>query len=328
MSQHPLDPVTSPDSVSGALALRDAAALAEDIPLALATAAHLGTSMTPDTRGAQERANYVAMLLADLANLEPLATTDDKLGLLFTEFERYRRGLRGRWLAHLQARSRCLSVLVTGPSRFPTRRNHKRNATADCRARELIDFRHSALAAIRKRLTPELQPIFSGDGDAVERLRAKLIGLERQQLRMRQVNAAIRHHKKDGQQAQVRALVELGLGEQLAVTLLEPDFLGRVGYADYELKNNGAQIRATKVRLAQVASAKAEPVSSATSADGGIQLEDCPADNRVRLFFAGKPDASTRAALKQHGFRWAPSLGCWQAYRNTRALSFAHTVTR
>ena len=29
-------------------------------------------------------------------------------------------------------------------------------------------------------------------------------------------------------------------------------------------------------------------------------------DNRLQVFFDGKPDADTRAELKSSGFRWAP----------------------
>lgn len=41
------------------------------------------------------------------------------------------------------------------------------------------------------------------------------------------------------------------------------------------------------------------------------------------VFFPTKPDEAVRGRLKSHGFRWAPSIGAWQAYRNVRALAFA-----
>lgn len=43
----------------------------------------------------------------------------------------------------------------------------------------------------------------------------------------------------------------------------------------------------------------------------------------MRLYFSGKPDDATRGRLKSRGFRWTPSLGCWQAYRNPTALDVA-----
>ena len=77
-----------------------------------------------------------------------------------------------------------------------------------------------------------------------------------------------------------------------------------------------------RARLAVLERDKAAPE---TTQDGnnGVRLEDCPSDNRVRLFFPGKPDSAIRTRLKSNGFRWTPSLGCWQAYRNSRSLAQA-----
>jgi hypothetical protein len=81
-------------------------------------------------------------------------------------------------------------------------------------------------------------------------------------------------------EAQVAALVALGFPE--AVLLLKPDACGRIGFADFELTNN-ANIRRMKTRLACVEKAPATP---ATEQEGArARLEDCPAKNRVRLFY-------------------------------------------
>ena len=46
-------------------------------------------------------------------------------------------------------------------------------------------------------------------------------------------------------------------------------------------------------------------------------------DNRLRVFFDGKPDADTRAELKSNGFRWAPSVGAWQRQLTDNAIRAA-----
>ena len=46
-------------------------------------------------------------------------------------------------------------------------------------------------------------------------------------------------------------------------------------------------------------------------------------DNRLQVFFDGKPDADTRAELKSSGFRWAPSVGAWQRQLTDNAIRAA-----
>jgi hypothetical protein len=298
--------------------------LANDIPQDLARAAHEGTSFVPEHRAQQEQAEYAATLRADYEELAKLADTPEKQAQLAEEFDRYRAGYRRRALTLLRSRSRCLSPMITGPARFPVERNRKRCDIAHKRLTELLDFRTRALAAIRKALQPELRPIMSGDADAADRLREKISEAEELQARMKASNAAIRQHGKAGPDAQVAALVALGHPEARARELLRPDFCGRIGFPAYALQNNNANIRRMKERLATVEKAQATPETVQEGA--AARLEDCPAENRVRLFFPAKPAQAVRGRLSASGFRWTPSLGCWQAYRNPRSLQIAAEV--
>lgn len=293
----------------------------DDIPLDLATSAHAGTSHDPDKRGASERDGYASMLARDYAELLRLAITPEKRATLEEEFTRYREGYRKHYTAYLAARSRCMSTMITGGSNFPVRRQSKINNVADRRGAEALEFRKRALTAIRSALQPELRPIMAGDSDAVERLQTKLAEAEALQEKMRVVNATIRRHARAGRAAQFAALIALGLSHSIADALLEPDDLKRVGYADYLLTNNNANIHRMRSRLKTVSAAKSEELVQVEGEHA--KLEDCPADNRIRIFFSGKPDADVRARLKGAGFRWTPSLGCWQAYRNERTRAVA-----
>ena len=128
----------------------------DDIPIDLARAAHRGTSFVPDDRARQERDGYASQLAADLANLSRYATTDEKRAILAEEFARYREGFRSRYVAHLAAKSRCMSTMITGRSNFPVRQQEKRGSVADKRCAELLDFRTRALKAIERKLRPEI----------------------------------------------------------------------------------------------------------------------------------------------------------------------------
>lgn len=295
--------------------------LEEDIPFPVAQRAHAGTSMAPEERARSERAGYAATLTADLSMLRGYADTEEKLAVLEVEFARYRTGYRARYLAMLTAKSRCMSTMITGPSNFPTRRNSRNSDVADKRTNELVDFRVRALDAIRKTLQPELRPVMAGDRDAVQRLREKIDKAEALQVQMRDANLTIRTHAKAGPDAQVAALEALGFPASIARDLLTPDFAGRLGFPSYALTNNNANIRRMRARLATISENQEKPDAVADGAHA--RLEDSPADNRVRLFFPGKPDSDVRARLKHAGFRWTPSLGAWQAYRNDATIAIA-----
>jgi hypothetical protein len=296
-----------------------------DIPYDLAMAAHSGTSFFPEQRASQEQTEYARILHNDWRELTKLATTDEKRAVLKEGFARYREGYRKRQLALLRSQSGIVSTMITGSARFPVERMKKRGYISDKRRDELLGFRGSALAAIRRDLQPELRSIMAGDWDALERLKEKIAIAEELQETMKAANTAIRKHKNSGEGAQVAALMALGHPEARARQLLNPDFCGRVGFPQYELTNNNANIRRMKTRLEGIARNKNTP-DKVQEADV-CRIEDCPSENRVRLYFPEKPAAEVRSKLKAKGFRWAPSLGCWQAYRNPTSLGVLSDLT-
>lgn len=303
----------------------NATAFQNDIPTDIARAAYSGISFTPERRAEQVRDGYAAEMADDYAELEKL--TVGKPGMvevLQAEFARYREGYRARYLKKLHSDSRCISVMITGPSNFPTRRNEKRNNVAHKRLDELIEFRKRALAAIEKTLCPELRPIMAGDKNAIERLQAEIAERETKQAHMKLVNATIRKHLKQDASIKRAALLAVGLTEAQATAALTKDCFGGIGFASYELTNNNANIQRMKGRLVVIGRDQSTPASNYEG--NAATVEDCPADNRVRLTFPGKPSVEIRSKLKSSGFRWTPSLGVWQAYRHHHTIELAKQI--
>lgn len=152
--------------------------------------------------------------------------------------------------------------------------------------------------------------ISSEDPDAVDLIGAKLAKLEKLQADMKAANAAIRKHRKAGPEAQVAALVLGGINEAHARELLKPDFCGRIGFADYQLQNNGAEIRRLKARVPRVQAIQAAIDAPAASVQVGA-VEIIEEEARVQLRFPGKPAEAIRADLRRHGFKWSPTRGTW-----------------
>lgn len=92
-------------------------------------------------------------------------------------------------------------------------------------------------------------------------------------------------------------------------------------FESYQLTNNNAEIRRVKARIEQL-SKQAQREFSGWEFDGG-RVEMNREDNRLQVFFDGKPDADTRAELKSSGFRWAPSVGAWQRQLTDNAIRAA-----
>jgi hypothetical protein len=163
--------------------------------------------------------------------------------------------------------------------------------------------------------------ISSDDPEAVVKLREKIEKAEHQQEIMKSANKIIRK-KKLSEDEKVTELIKLdGITEATARELLKPDFCGRLGFAGYATTNNNANIRRMKKRLEELqVTATQETIEIQV---GEVQIIDNTEDNRVQVFFPGKPSEEVRDFLKSHGFRWARSVGAWQRHRNAWALDLA-----
>ena len=157
--------------------------------------------------------------------------------------------------------------------------------------------------------------IYSDDPEAIVKLKEKIASLEKSQKIMKDANKIIKSKKPEAQK--VDELVELGLTEKAAIERMTPDYCGRIGFASYSLTNNNANINRNKKRLAKLV--KQESQETKEYEVNGVKVVDNVEDNRLQLFFDGKPSDEIRADLKSKGFRWSRYNGCWQTHRSSWA---------
>lgn len=288
----------------------------------LAAGAFHGVSMDPEGRARRAVEGYESECSQYVAKMREQAAKGGTQDLVEEEIARFVAGYRRHAAAYLASSSRCVSSFIAGPSNFPAARMNKRADIAHKRSNELAEFCDRALKAAVSRLRPDLRPIMAGDADAVERLEVELAALLARQAHMKAVNAA--HARFLKSPASLDA-AELSEAAKAAIRAYKPAYSWEPHpFPPYALSNHSANVRRVEKRLAAVKAAKAAPVAEVSSVSGnGIRCEDDPPANRVRLFFPGKPAEAVRSTLKSSGFRWAPSLGCWQAYRNYRAMQVA-----
>lgn len=159
--------------------------------------------------------------------------------------------------------------------------------------------------------------ISSDDPEALDKLRAKVANLENLQEKMKAANKAIRSNKTP--ETRIAALVALGFSEGVAEKLLVPDYCGRVGFADYETKNNNANIRRLKGRIIELEAIQKRE-DREEEAEGYTYREDSE-EGRVMFIFTGKPSEEIRNTLKRGGFKWSPSRGAWVRQLNQNGIN-------
>lgn len=259
--------------------------------------AHRGTSFSPELRGDAIISEHSAELASDMERVEKLGGDANQYR------ERYERYFSA-WIA---ARSRCLSSMITGPSNFPTRRAEKARDSEQKRATEFWEWR----ARTFQRLAQARRRAERAAIDPVQEMREKVESAERMQETMRAANRIIRASKLSPAEKIDRLQSEVGLSESLANELMQPDCFGGLGFADYQFRNNLANIKRMRERLTEL-ERKAATDTSETERPDGIRIVENSESDRLQIFFPGKPDAATISRLKARAFKWSPSQGCWQ----------------
>lgn len=206
--------------------------------------------------------------------------------------------------------TRVPSILVAGGSNFPVRKKEKQNRADDA---ALAEWREIQGILDKIRGTGK-GGISADDPEAVQKLKAKLEGLERDQESMKAVNAYYRKHNTlDGCPGLDAVQIE-----KLKASMARDWRKGPVPYPSFHLTNNNASIRQTKKRIEELTQ-RADTEYEGWAFEGG-RVEMNREANRLQIHFDEKPSAEVRAALKGKGFRWAPSAGVWQRQLNNDAI--------
>lgn len=237
-------------------------------------------------------------------------------------FDRYCKVLAYAINRDNQIGTRCPSILISGGSNFPVRKKEKQVAAWESN-RENFSKAEYHFDMMKQAHT---QTVNSNDPEVIEYLKSKLEKLEALQADMKAANAYYRKHKTlDGcpgiTQKDLDWLTRPGVfasGDGSPLTLYKRPF------PTYALSNNNANIKRVKERLQNLEAVKAAaPVETTT--DLYTYKENSEA-MRVQFFFEDKPDDETRAILKSHGFRWAPSQNAWQRQLTRAGQSAARAV--
>ena len=213
--------------------------------------------------------------------------------------------------------ARVPSILIAGGSNFPVHQKEKQNAARDSNMQEwqyiqgLLDkIRSTGMGGIRQ-----------DDPQAIPKLQKKLDGLVKAQETMKAVNA---YYRKHGTLDGCPHLSPDNI-ENLKADMASSWHYEKKPFQSWELSNNNAEIRRIRQRIDSLTHAR-ETVYVGWEFEGG-HVEANREQSRLQVFFEDKPDADARQQLKEHGFRWAPSVGAWQRLLNGNAYYAADRIS-
>lgn len=267
--------------------------------------AHSGTSFSPEKRAEYYVKEYSQMLEDDLASLpeEIREAYQEKFERLFTA-----------WMAR---KSNCISSMITGPARFPTRRADRANRAEETAGQTFFNWRERFLKRVNN---PRVRVTLDGE---MEKAMADLTKLERNHEHMKAINAICR--KKNA----AELLTKEGWSEHAIHEFLNPEysFYGK-GYPKFELTNNLANIKRLQERVAYLldkVERRDKGETEVVEFPGGKCVTN-RIEDRIQFIFDGKPNADTRAILKKAGLNWSPTNGAWQRKITPNAFAVARAL--
>lgn len=166
--------------------------------------------------------------------------------------------------------------------------------------------------------------ISSDDPNALDKLQTKLENLLKLQELYKAINKIVRSKKSDVEK--VAQLVEIGVKEQTAIKVLDKSNFGGPGIPSFKLTNNNAVINNTRKRVEHLT--KIAAMQSSEEEINGVKLVVSVEDNRVQIFFPGKPSEDVRHRLKANGFHWSPSVGAWMRQISNSAIYYAKDILK
>lgn len=300
-----------------------------DIDLETAITAFHGVSQFPERHAAYEIAQYAQHLCDVKSKVLKAVQRAIKNGLqvserheteINTEINLFKPKLFDAYKAYFHSQGRCMSTHVTGPSNFPVNSQKKRHESADNKKAQIANLVQSATKRIIRNMLPDGDGtvIRSDSNNAVElieiKLTAKVAAHEKMKLANKIIREVLKNPTTDHDKCVEALITRCGLKPNQAVSILEPDHVGKVGFPSYSLTNSNQEIKRLKNRLeeqkALINSRENESNSIYTLLDNGIKTE-LSSDNKIVIIFDGKPSDETRSELKRRAFKWSRNRAAW-----------------
>lgn len=258
-----------------------------------AISAHRWTSFSPERRGETMVSEYSAQLAKDLEELKAQNTDSETLAA----YEQRYKSLFSAWL---NAKSNCISSMITGPARFPIHKAEKANRSEQKHYDIFQQWREKAKKAIVKKTQPE-----KTYNSEIERYKQELEGMRKNHELMKEGNIAIKKAHKDKTDISQYLIDTFGIKPHMI------DWTMKFGFG---LQNNNANMKRVEARIKELEAKEQnrqnEPEKE-FSFNGGKVIMNYEAD-RIQIKHDSRPNQEVITLMKRNGFKWSPTNQAWQ----------------
>ncbi len=266
-----------------------------------AISAHSWTSFSPEKRGETMINQYSAQLAEDLQELKAQNIDSETL----TAYEQRYKSLFSAWL---NAKSNCISAMITGPARFPIHKAEKANRSEQKHYDIFQQWREKAKKAIVKKTQPE-----KTYNSEIERYKQELDGMRKNHELMKAGNIAIKKAHKDKTDISQYLIDTFGIKPHMI------DWTMKFGFG---LQNNNANMKRIEARIKELEAKEQnrqnEPEKE-FSFNGGKVIMNYEAD-RIQIKHDSRPNQEVITLMKRNGYKWSPTNQAWQRQLTANAI--------
>ena len=274
--------------------------------------AYSGTSFSPERRAESIVKDYEEELNSDLKSIPE------------EEKERYIANYKKYLFAWLSAMSRCYSSMIAGPSNFPVRRMEKLNRYEHNRSEEFSEWIKKALSAIAKKVEDskpaeqKMDELWQRKKKGLESSLATIIAIDLKSypgsrpLFVNSVTGAIKTFAKNGETDTVKKALDL-------IRYWNEKAIEKTGKPCITEKNSVFELEMEAEKNRELSVDK-ETADNKEYKINGVNIVENVQEDRIQLFFDGKPESAMIQNLKRNAFKWSPSRGCWQRQLTRNAI--------
>ena len=262
-----------------------------------------GISHTPEDRAKsiiKSSNKEIKVLIDDLIAINPTEKEN-----IISDVKEWAKSFDNKKSAWLSAMSRVASSMITGPANFPVERNRKRMETAEKRNEELLEWLQRSKKALIKKYSPKPKEknisdfIEEAKNECKEYTKEQLSGFAKVLIKDRLMRKLVNYAN----------LSLENLKEAQEIAKQETFFFT----ANHKIHRTLSNINSKFNRIEEGTANKETEINN-------IKIVDSEENNRIEIYFNGKPSEEIRKYLKSKAWKWSPTKGAWQNFRNNQRL--------